>query len=197
MRAFLAWLFVSWCVAAPALCGVAGSGHNSVPEEVIQSALHYISGRIGEELVRSSVHYFGGRVTSGSSKAKATTYICDFVFFPQDNPLVSVVFNLRRTNEGEWRSPPDRPVPNCKENPDLCRVNVALEAAVEIARQSGLEPGEEDWKVELRTISHCDGIVWTVSNSFPRTAQGVVGKTIVVNAYTGEQLEELLTISMP
>ncbi len=173
--------------------------HAVAPPEILASAREYAISKVGEAFFTSYMTVQLSRFVPVKVEdigrpglpdwCRHSRYEVVYYLDIPDKPWVHVpcVVNIRE--DGGWFVDPNpyEGLPDCVSDPGECEFRIDRDAAVEIARDAGLEPGAGAWRTLFSWGGRAGTYVWDVYNTLPGTGGG---RGIVIDANSGKVLGE-------
>ena len=184
---------------------LAGDGPDerlTVPQAVMEAGEAALIKRVGDVYYSSRLEYIrdksygspGQDCDSCAHYQRKPHFYLKWALKEPGNDFVHGIVEAVLDGSGEIIAPL-RGVPECANNPKRCIVSVDSLLAREIASRHGLEEGIGPWNV--RFIARSDYLVWTVRNTMLGTGPRKNGRIVVIDASTGEILEDGLWSQVP
>lgn len=172
------------------------------PPEILASAKEYAITKVGEEFYDSFITLHMSRFVPLKPEnlgrwalpdwSRDSRYEVVYHLHIPDSPWVDAFCVVNIKEDGGWFSDVSayEGLPNCVSDPGECEFPIDRDAAMEIAAQAGLEPGDRPWNAlfcwsgQLRSQQT---YVWRVDNLLLGTGGG---RIITVDANSGDVLGE-------
>lgn len=191
--------------------GVAPSAgpEGGIPDEIVGKAVSFITSRVGEDFCKKYVVFDPERSTCNPKGpgdfpglhpefAVKPSFKVGFWIRIPDKPYVKgrIEFLL----DGNGKVLPNTRVfglPDCVDHPGECNFPIDQSIAIDLAKNAGLVEGLAEWETVFAwTFTSLDDpvsgtYVWKVSNTLMSGPRELSGKTLVIDANSGEILDHM------
>ena len=191
------------CLAVTGASAGEADPHDAVPPEILASAREYAISKVGEEFFDSYIDLVGARFVSAKPENERRRTLPDWIRSSRyelvyrlhipEKPWIDVrcVINIREDGGLFEDLNAHEGLPDCVSDPLECEFPIDRDAAIEIAREAGLEAGSGAWHAFIAWDGQTHHTyVWNVMNTLYGMNNGrrIAGRGIVIDANTGEVL---------
>jgi hypothetical protein len=203
MRVQLAWLGTVFVIAGfltPQAAAASQESADPIPAGVLASAREYVISKVGEAFFDSCLTWSPEascfRPLQSPSDAcrvnipdwlRCPRYVVIYRLRIPERPFVDEVVVVNIKEDGGWFKDAafDEGLPDCVSHPGECEFPIDREAATEIAKEAGLQPGITPWRADFLWSGRKYGTyVWQVENTLGDSH----GDLAIIDANSGDVL---------
>jgi hypothetical protein len=171
-----------------------------IPDGVLASADEYVISKVGQAFFDSCMTWSPGwscfRPLDPSNVGRSNIpdwcrwprYIVIYKLRIPGKPFVDEVVVVNIREDGRWFEDVahDEGLPDCVSHPEECEFPIDEAAAIEIAREAGLQEGRKPWRSDLRWSGRTHRTyVWEIRNELEQLR----GEFVFIDANDGTVLE--------
>ncbi len=169
-----------------------------IPDGVLASADEYVISKVGQAFFDSCFTWSLGlscyRPLAGAINPNSPDwlqyprYVVIYKFLVPGRPFVDEVVVVNIKTDGGWfeDTAHDEGLPDCASQPKECEFPIDEAAAIEIARDAGLQEGKKPWRSDFRWSGRTHKTyVWEIRNELEQLS----GELVFIDANDGTVLE--------